>query len=447
MTGTVTLNANSDPFPPRWQWNALFRGDRNTASYNACVGNNGAPDIYYYADGFADSVSLLIEGLTTGSGTLDTLIYPICFSLRHSVELTIKGQIQDLNRLAKLCKRPIAPDADVEKVLNQHDIQSLWDYFSSHAIATDRRYHEPISMLESLIRCIAETDPTGQTFRYSYSTEAKKHLTDVSLINVLVLRDQFRLIWDNLENLKARTDWLWKEYSTGTFTRHLNREDLLAIARQLPPRPLWADAATRFVDIKSSIKSIYSIGSAELSEAITKIETCRDMARTIGIFVNVPGLSIEDLNALNDCWNLAWDRGALQNKLRDDIYGRDDSQKVLPEDIQVFHSEIQAKKDLPASLNNFMQWSTKERLAGLMALLDGGSYVFCEDHDRLFEYYKKEMAEDYSASPDVRNEEVEDIWARTVARPNYPSRVIERLKRTGFTDEARSLAENILKPL
>lgn len=67
-------------------------------------------------------------------------------------------------------------------------------------------------MLEPLIHCIGETDPTGQTFRYSYSTEAKKHLTDVSVINVLVLRD---FLIKKLSRLKKKgrrsgpefTDW------------------------------------------------------------------------------------------------------------------------------------------------------------------------------------------------------------------------------------------------
>lgn len=443
MKSTATLNETSDPLPLRWKWNTLFRGDQERASYNACVGNNGAPDIYYYADGFADSVNLLIDGLTTGRGILDTLIYPICFSLRHSVELTIKGQIQDLSYLAKLCKRPIAPDADVEKVLNQHDIQNLWDYFSTHAIATDRRYLGLISASGTLIRCIAETDPTGQTFRYSYSTEAKKHLTDVSLINVLVLRDQFRIIRDNLENLRAMTDWLWQEYSTGSFTKNLNREDLVAITRQLPPRQSWADADTKFGEIKSSIKSKYSIGSAELSEAFKKIEVIRDMARAIGVSVNIPGLTIDDLNALNDCWNLAWDRKTLKSQLSDDIYGRDFRQLNLADLIHESQCEILGKKDFPASQNSFRQWATEEKLAGLQALLEGGRCVYSEEYDWRFENYKTEMAVVFSASAEELNEEIDDIWARTVGRQSYPSRIIDALNRTGFKDEARRLMEII----
>lgn len=117
MIDSTIANGNSDSQMPQRNWNALFRGDHELGQYDACVGDNGCSNLYYYAD----SVFLLIDALTTGrKAMLDTLIYPICFNLRHSVELTIKGQIEDLGKLAKLRKQPLAPD--IEKVLNQHDI-------------------------------------------------------------------------------------------------------------------------------------------------------------------------------------------------------------------------------------------------------------------------------------------------------------------------------------
>ncbi|WP_210478293.1 hypothetical protein [Pantoea ananatis] len=426
-----------------WKWNALFRGDQETASYNACVGNNGAPDIYYYADGYADSVDLLIEGLTKGRGTLDTLIYPVCFNLRHAVELKIKGQIQDLSRLSKVRKYPIAPDIEIEKVLNQHDIKNLWAFLSENAIATDRRYREIFTASDALIGCIAETDPTGQTFRYSYSTEARKHLTDVSLINVLVLREQFRQLWMNLEKLSGLTDWLSQEYRSGTFTKNLSREDLMAIARLLPLRSRWSDASEGLDAIRLSVKSVYSIGSAELTEAIDKIQACRDMARLIGIPVSLPGVSLGDLVALNDFWKLAWNRDALENELRDDIFGREEVRMQPVVMSQAIRREIQAKMDFAASIKNFRRWATVERLAGLQALMEIGSYDLCEEHDRRYAFHVKEMESLFSQSSQSCHETADEIWSSTVGRAAYPSRVIDRLRRAGFHDEASSLAENL----
>ncbi|QQN35143.1 hypothetical protein JHW33_00365 [Rahnella aceris] len=444
MVDSTAVSGTPDSEPFQLNWNALFRGDHKLGAYNACVGNNGCPDLYYYADGFADSVFLLIDALTTGHrAMLDTLIYPICFSLRHSVELTIKGQIQALSQLAKLRKQPLAPNTDIEKVLNQHDIMNLWTFFSGHAVAFDQRYNEKVSALSPLTRCIWETDPTGQTFRYSYSSEAKKHLTDVSVINVLVLRDQFRVIREELEELTGLSQWLMREYSTGTFTKNLSRNDLQAIAVQLPPRQTWPEPSAVLNGIKDSIKSEYNIGSKELSDAFTKIQNSRDLARIIGMPVNIPGLSMTDLITLNDFWKLAWDRDVLSDELRNDISGNSASAIVPVSLLQELNHELHMMKDTQSSLDQFMQWATEERIAGLQALLDARNYRFSEEHDWRYEYYKKEIVSAFSASPQSREVEITEIWSRSIERRDYPSRIIDRLKLTGFTHESTALEENL----
>ncbi|ECV2340829.1 hypothetical protein DTI15_23850, partial [Salmonella enterica subsp. enterica serovar Amager] len=441
---STTVNGSPDSQLPQRNWNALFRGDYELGAYNACVGDNGCPDLYYYADGFADSVFLLIDALTTEhKAILDTLIYPICFNLRHSVELTIKGQIEDLSQLAKLRKQPLAPDTDIEKVLNQHDIMNLWAFFSGHAVAFDRRYKEKLSTLEPLIHCIGETDPTGQTFRYSYSTEAKKHLTDVSVINVLVLRDQFRVIREQLEELAGLTQWLEREYSTGVFTKNLSRKDLHAIAVQLPPRHSWSDPAAGLDDIIQTIKSENDIGSKELTEALNKIQDCRDLARIIGLPVTIPGLAMSDLLTLNDFWKVAWDRDALENELRNDISGVTDIPVVPVNLVEKMKHEIKMMRDTKSSFASFMQWATAERVAGLQALMDVRSFRFSEEHDRRYEYYKEELTAAFSGTAQAIDAELAEIWSQSIGRRNYPSRVIDSLKLAGFTHESAGLEEHL----
>ena len=440
MVDSTTVNGSPDSQLPQRNWNALFRGDYELGAYNACVGDNGCPDLYYYADGFADSVFLLIDALTTEhKAILDTLIYPICFNLRHSVELTIKGQIEALSQLAKLRKQPLAPDTDIEKVLNQHDIMNLWAFFSGHAVAVDRRYKEKLSTLEPLIHCIGETDPTGQTFRYSYSTEAKKHLTDVSVINVLVLRDQFRVIREQLEELAGLTQWLEREYSTGVFTKNLSRKDLHAIAVQLPPRHSWSDPASGLDDIIQTIKSENDIGSKELTEALNKIQDCRDLARIIGLPVTIPGLAMSDLLTLNDFWKVAWDRDALENELRNDISGVTDIPVVPVNLVEKMKHEIKMMRDTKSSFASFMQWATAERVAGLQALMDVRSFRFSEEHDRRYEYYKEELTAAFSGTAQAIDAELAEIWSQSIGRRNYPSRVIDSLKLAGFTHESAGL--------
>lgn len=444
MVDSTTVNANPDSQPPQLNWNALFRGDLRWGAYNACVGNNGSPDLSFYADGFAESVFLLIDVLTSGkSPDLDTLIYPICFNLRHSVELTIKGQIQDLSKLAKLRKYQLAADDDIKKVLSQHDIMNLWTFFKGHAVAFDRRYNETVSVLDPLIRCIGETDPTGQTFRYSYSTEAKKHLTDVSVINIVVLSEQFRVIREQLTELSGWTHWLSMECSTGVCTKNLSYNDLHSIALRLPSRDLWPNPTAGLIAIKDTIKTEYNIGSKEMGEAFNKIQNCRDLARIIHIPVTIPGLAMTDLLFLNDCWKLAWDRDALEDELRSAISGVAGSSMKPANLKEVIDLEMKMMKDTESSIAHFKQWATVERLAGLLALMDARDFHFSEEHDQRYEYHKEFITSDFSGSAEAINAEICTIWSQSIYRRSYPSRIIACLNHTGFVEESARLEENL----
>ena len=56
---------------------------------NACVGDNGNPQIFEYAAGFASAARSLLNTVIDDAGmrlSVDMLIYPICFSMRHATE-------------------------------------------------------------------------------------------------------------------------------------------------------------------------------------------------------------------------------------------------------------------------------------------------------------------------------------------------------------------------
>ncbi|AVX40608.1 MULTISPECIES: hypothetical protein [Yersinia] len=441
MTNISSSSASAASLHPRFQWNTLFRGDPQRSNFNACVGNNGAPGIYEYADGFAESVVLLIEGLTQHKGSLDTLIYPICFNLRHSVELTIKALIGDLTQLAKVSNRPLT--ADVNSVIGQHDIKNLWDYFVQKSAVVDRRFSQETAPLDAHIKCIAETDPTGQTFRYSYDTLSVKHLTDVSLINVLVLQEQFKDIKEHFEKIRHLMGYLRLEYRTGTFTRNLSRADIVSIAELLPARKQWG--AANFTAAKTLISTTYGLSGKELSLAFAKIQKTRDTARMIGLSVTVPGLSEADFIELNDIWKTAWDCSVLAKKLREYIYGREIASTFsgpvpMSEELNFLDS---AQKDLGQAGQLFKQWATPEKLAGITALQHSGGDLFCEEHDHRFAYYLEEMNAMANKGSEIWQAEIDGIWTSSVSRPYYPAQTVEKLKRAGFTHEAATVADHL----
>jgi hypothetical protein len=273
------------------KFNDTFRGDVPT-QYNACVGNNGSPSYREYADGFADAAIILIEkSLTTLN--IDEQIYPICFNMRHSVELRLKHQISQL----KLIRNEISLD-DFDSA-GSHDIGNIWTYFKAKSETVDKRFKRVIDAIDGYINDIAEIDPTGQTFRYPLSTDSVKHLVNVSIINVVRLRDRFLVLREGLEELHYLSDALIREYQQGTYTQRLSRVDVAEISKKLPVFNEWQDDA--FKDIKEELKVDYGIGSKELSKAIDLIKNHYEFSLNIGLKVELKNSDFDDLNVFFNC--------------------------------------------------------------------------------------------------------------------------------------------------
>jgi hypothetical protein len=71
--------------------NNTFCGAKPTWA-NACVGNNGNPNYWTYTKGFPQAANLMIKAVLLDRGrqlSVDEYIYPVCFNMRHSVELGI----------------------------------------------------------------------------------------------------------------------------------------------------------------------------------------------------------------------------------------------------------------------------------------------------------------------------------------------------------------------
>ena len=269
---------------PGVKFNKTFRGDY-TSELNACVGNNGSPYYYEYANGFADAAVLLIDNAIKSSN-VDELVYPICFNMRHSVELRLKYQIECL----ELIRSEISlEDFDACK---SHDIGNIWAYFKVKAPLFDRRFASLISGINEHINDIAKVDPTGQTFRYPLNDKSAKHLTQVSLINILILKERFSELSGKLENLHFFTKDLIEEYRWGTHTKKLSRNDISIIANRLPPYSTWK---IELKAVKNQIKREYSIGSKEFSQCLHLIMRHYEFSKIIGIEVPLKHATLDDL--------------------------------------------------------------------------------------------------------------------------------------------------------
>lgn len=264
---------------------------------NACVGDNGNPDLYTYANGFLDASIQLCNFVIDGrpKPLVDLLIYPIAFNMRHGVELWLKLLILDLERIRS------EVTLSYMKLSSIHDLRILWEHFKNNALNKDYRYQEHIRSLEVYINDIGEIDPTGQTFRYPYSNESKKHLTKTPLINIFVLRQRLFELEEKLINLWNLSCYLIDEYGTGTYTKSLSRQQIYQLAEFLPSRELWRNSD--FSKIKKKAKIKFQLSSTELSKAIKIIEGHYEFSYKIGIYKQLNHATVQDLFYYFKAWS------------------------------------------------------------------------------------------------------------------------------------------------
>jgi hypothetical protein len=290
--------------------NLTFRGFEPTWA-NACVGENGNPQIIDYANGFSAAANLLLDQVIADEGMkhhVDDLIYPICFNMRHSVELHLKATAVKVERLSSTFREKVS-SFDLN---GSHDIGRIWAYIKEHAGSFDKRYIPLIGQLEKYINDIADIDATGQVFRYPFDTDKNKHLVEVAIINVVLLKTRFNKLEKILLELHYLNEELREEYSLGSFTSKLSRKDLFELAGMLPIRDQWEEES--FDAIREQIKKKFGLGSNDLSRAIKIIERNYEMAQ---LFKATPVLPHVDLPILEACFDW-WTKFHDINKLKEE---------------------------------------------------------------------------------------------------------------------------------
>ena len=266
---------------------------------SACVGNNGNPNILYYAEGFASAANHLIEISLKCLGEFppDIAVYPICFNMRHAVELYLKGYINFVDKLAKI--KEIKIDSAIN-IMTVHDINKIWNYLTTNYTTLDKRLIDIANQISPYIKCFGEIDATGQTFRYPYDTENNKHLTQQSIINIKHLGNNFKELEKKLENFYYYQNDIIEEYQKKSFTKNLSRYDLSIIAQRLPNINEWKNDS--FKEIKDNIKKEYDISSNELSKAINIIKNHYEFGYFIGIVPPLIDFSEDEFYFFIDKW-------------------------------------------------------------------------------------------------------------------------------------------------
>ncbi|MEZ9199134.1 hypothetical protein [Shewanella sp. 10N.286.54.B9] len=334
--------------------NSTFCRGRPTWT-NACVGNNGSPSYVQYALGFSKAANLILDQVLECRGVkynLDDMVYPVCFNMRHSVELRLKGAISELDVIAKMKGIKLTFDLS-----GSHDIGNIWSFFKLKSEQIDERYKIINSDIAPTILDIADVDSTGQTFRYPISNESQKHLADVALINFLVLKEKFSKLQEKLDELLYLNEYLIEEYSLGTFTKKLSRQQLFSLTSNLPELAQWQ--ADSFKQKKLDLKKMHGLSSNELTKAINKIKSNYELMYQLNSPVPLKGVDEYNLIWFLDFWI----------EINPEIKERSRSAGVTKLDMDEMLKSIKRDRELKTKLwANLNGYITSESLAGLKAL-------------------------------------------------------------------------------
>ncbi|WP_406240130.1 hypothetical protein ACF3NX_14485 (plasmid) [Acetobacter orientalis] len=281
--------------------------DSETSLYNACVGDNGVVDSKQYYDGYIHSAIKLMEVIFNceekeGSECqywIDTFIYPICFNIRHAIEILLKRISETIIAISTARKR-IEDISNIEKNISHHDLKLIWNGMKNIAISNDERYRYLLEKIEPFILEIGKIDPTGQTFRYAYSTESVKHLKDVGIIKITRLYNNTQILQSDMKNLFELNDEIYDEYRLGTFTKNMSRHQLIELAEDLPNKENWANELNK--ELKNRLMLKYNISSNELTKSIKLISNHYEMSFYIGHEIPLNELDSECLFEFLDLW-------------------------------------------------------------------------------------------------------------------------------------------------
>ncbi|WP_069047399.1 hypothetical protein [Hydrogenophaga sp. RAC07] len=220
---------------------------------------------------------------------MDALVYPICFSARHHIELFLKRQIA---RLAEV------RDIDVNRtVLRDHKLAPLLDELFRVCDKTDSTLRERLELIEGAIRELDAFDSQGQTFRYRRSNEKELHLQEVSHINLGTLEAGLKRLFAATEDFDNYVGALVYEYQQGSFTSKLSREKLVELAKALPPRSSWTKSSV-FDAVKQQFRQKYDLSSNDFQKAVNRILAVRGLSGYVDVELALPHLTPEQLTKL-----------------------------------------------------------------------------------------------------------------------------------------------------
>ncbi len=161
-----------------------------------------------YADSYYDAAKCLVDKVLHSNGYSDTVICPIIFLYRHSVELYLKHIILTYN---KFNSKNIKQKED----LITHDLKKLFSYAKERLIKLDLwdeenwEDHDYGYKLTELVDYLSMLDASSFVFRYPFNTKDEATLKPHFKLNLFEFSDKANRICDRLDGACMVVDYAW----------------------------------------------------------------------------------------------------------------------------------------------------------------------------------------------------------------------------------------------
>lgn len=261
------------------------------SEWNAFIGDQG--ETVFYAEGYIEAALELATLIIKENrfAQRDTLVMPILYNARHSIELHLKLIIDEFVKAGLLATGHRA----------NHDIASQFLHLRDSQLPDlSIRFH--VDRLRPFVDSLSHIDDDGQEFRYFKNRDGDRSLEGKALANIAVIERSLKELKAILSDLKYRTWTLCDEYRTGTHTNQLSRKDLFEIAATLPPRSNWSEP--QFDVAKRSVKERFGIGNRQFSIALKLLQETRELKAALSIETSLVHLNDDKAVFLAEQWKI-----------------------------------------------------------------------------------------------------------------------------------------------
>ena len=354
------------------------------SEWNALIGKQG--ERTFYAEGYIEAAlelaTLIIKEKRYDQR--DTLVMPILYNARHSIELHLKLFIDALVDVGILRTGHRA----------NHDIASQFSHLHNARIA-DLKTRTLLDQLKPFVDSLSHIDNDGQEFRYFENRDGDPSLEGKALANIAVIGSSLTDLKTVLNDLRYRTWSLCDEYQTGTHTNWLSRNDLFDIAALLPKRENWSDLS--FDDAKDTAMTIFGISKKQFTIALDKMQEARELKAALGVETPLVHLTDDKAIFLAEQWKIIHPPREPSD-LGIDFFDPDRFEKLFENDEQ----EKEALKKIEAEI-------TVDELAD-------AETIFYLARDRGYTEYYEEALERKKREFQARNDisaEIRDLTQKT----------------------------------